>query len=772
MSTFNGLIQETSLTARCLEFPDITSTALSKSVFAADGLKVDYFRKLPQRKPPLAAFLSHVHSDHLYGLESLKAPFVYCSPATREGILERRKQHYRHLKKLLKTIPLNTPTDIELSPDRFIRVTLLDANHCVGAVMFLIQDEARAILYTGDIRSEPWWVETLLRNPVIIPYAQGLRRLDKIYLDTTFATKDRLYRRFPSKAKGLGELLQKVLQYPRETKFHFHAWTFGYEEVWIALSNAISSQSLATVRPDGNPSHEGSALFGFQCGNRHQPGCLTDRTNVRLHSCGDGTGCPVLSSPETVFIKPIISRTKEGNIIPELGVSGGGGDLTQAQDLELDDQDAAMKFANICKTAITDPLGRSAALDIIAEALQAERKTISVKALHLGDSQDNIALPEFANRLAKLANVLGAGNVSGDSVPSPLSRKASEGGADAVGVRHLPRTIEFPFSRHSSYEELCHLVSALRPIDVYPCTIDEKRWSHETSVRNLFGRYCSGDIFAHDQKMDALLVEKARLPPRKRRRAAAESQIHISEEEGSINMQVRVVGGHRSNLRQTRRSDKKDTDSAARRSNVVISTQPLASSASPDDEGLSPNLTKVDCTFKLPSPDKRIYKVRSDLLELLADAVHSPAQQSLCHGEAALRDGSPQSPRSMQKTSKKERRSTKVEPIELSSEEDTISATTAPEKRIVLFQEMPDPDKLAIISSDNSDYATDTPVSLSDAAFESQASRPVEVVEERATKIQRRKEAYKATKELGVSWELGGGYVSTNGNHGKEDLEL
>ena len=108
--------------------------------------------------------------------------------------------------------------------------------------MFLIQDASKAILYTGDIRSEPWWVDSLIRNPVIIPYAQALRRLDRIYLDTTFATKSEINRSFPTKAEGIGELLQKVLTYPPETIFHFNAWTFGYEDVWVALSSALDSR--------------------------------------------------------------------------------------------------------------------------------------------------------------------------------------------------------------------------------------------------------------------------------------------------------------------------------------------------------------------------------------------------------------------------------------------------------------------------------------------------------------------------------------------------
>lgn len=37
-------------------------------------IAVDYFRQIPGFRPPLACFLSHVHSDHLAGLETLKSP--------------------------------------------------------------------------------------------------------------------------------------------------------------------------------------------------------------------------------------------------------------------------------------------------------------------------------------------------------------------------------------------------------------------------------------------------------------------------------------------------------------------------------------------------------------------------------------------------------------------------------------------------------------------------------------------------------------------------
>jgi len=297
MSTFDGIVKE---------FPHI---------------RIDNFVR--NGMPPLACFLSHVHSDHLRGLESFKSPFVYCSAATKElllrlekyphrmnftkGILESRKQTYRHLKTLLRPIPLHTPTDIELAPGNVIRVTLFDANHCTGAVMFLIEGQGKAILYTGDIRSEQWWIDMLIRHPCLVPYAQGIKQLDNIYLDTTFASSSGPYKTFPPKADGIAELLRKVSQYPPDTIFYFHAWTFGYEEVWVALANFLQTrihldryryrlyQSLGESQaPDIN---DVAPLIGYQLGSAHSPGCLTNEdTDIRLHSCERGTHCHVFDN--------------------------------------------------------------------------------------------------------------------------------------------------------------------------------------------------------------------------------------------------------------------------------------------------------------------------------------------------------------------------------------------------------------------------------------------------------------------------------------------
>lgn len=116
----------------------------------------------------------------------------------------------------------------------------------------MFEGQGKAVLYTGDTRSEPWLVDSLARNPALIEYAagpgtaSGLRTLDRIYLDTTFARQDAA---FPTKAEGLAELLRKVASYPPDTVFHFQAWTYGYEEVWMALAKALNTQVRSMQDP-------------------------------------------------------------------------------------------------------------------------------------------------------------------------------------------------------------------------------------------------------------------------------------------------------------------------------------------------------------------------------------------------------------------------------------------------------------------------------------------------------------------------------------------
>ena len=120
-----------------------------------------------------------------------------------------------------------------MKPKQYFTLVIFDVSSCIEIVVSCILTMFAA---------EPWWVNSIVRNPVVIPYTHGQKRLGKIYLDTTFATKEDVYRKFPAKSVGLAELLEKVSKYPEDTVFHFNAWTLGYEDVWIALSSFLQSQ--------------------------------------------------------------------------------------------------------------------------------------------------------------------------------------------------------------------------------------------------------------------------------------------------------------------------------------------------------------------------------------------------------------------------------------------------------------------------------------------------------------------------------------------------
>ena len=108
--------------------------------------------------------------------------------------------------------------------------------------MFLIEDARKHILYTGDIRAEDWWIESVTRQPAMVAYGAGHKRLDNLYLDTTCARRVPSYRSFPSKAAGMRSLLRQIAKHDADAVFHLRSWTFGYEEVWAAIAAAFSTK--------------------------------------------------------------------------------------------------------------------------------------------------------------------------------------------------------------------------------------------------------------------------------------------------------------------------------------------------------------------------------------------------------------------------------------------------------------------------------------------------------------------------------------------------
>ncbi|KAK9236017.1 beta-lactamase-like protein [Lipomyces kononenkoae] len=321
MSTFLGIPKE---------FPEI---------------RIDYFKEQPGTLPPKACFLSHIHSDHLLGLDNYMGPVIYCSPATKRLLLRLETKStrltrlcneveiepqriYRNLgpeygRDVLRPIPYNTPTTIELDPSQKITVTLLDANHCPGSTMFLIENGEKAVLYTGDIRAEDWWVESLRRNPVLLPYTRGRKSLDCLYLDTTFCGPSPAYETFPSKTQGICLLVNEIRKYPQDTVFHFNAWTYGYEDIWIAVASALNVKihvdkyrnDIFQAISDPSVYEYGPCLSGYSVATMDgrdrmliSEGCLTlDPTCTRFHSCERGHVCEGRAGKQVVYIHPAVN---------------------------------------------------------------------------------------------------------------------------------------------------------------------------------------------------------------------------------------------------------------------------------------------------------------------------------------------------------------------------------------------------------------------------------------------------------------------------------
>jgi DNA cross-link repair 1B protein len=120
-------------------------------------------RQHDQRKPS-HYFLSHMHTDHTHGLSSnWTFATIHCSITTAALLV----QKYQINQQYIRALPMNTPTLLSTSEGQRYTVSLIDANHCPGAVMFLFQGNFGIVMHTGDFRFDPKMVSHPLLSQVI-----------------------------------------------------------------------------------------------------------------------------------------------------------------------------------------------------------------------------------------------------------------------------------------------------------------------------------------------------------------------------------------------------------------------------------------------------------------------------------------------------------------------------------------------------------------------------------------------------------------------------
>lgn len=192
--------------------------------------------------------------------------------------------------------------------------------------------------------------------------------------------------------------------------------------------------------------------------------------------------CEVARRPSTVTIQPIIARLPTGQHLAEVGVGGGGDDLQREAELDFLDQTSLATLVNLFVNVplfepdLTESSVLSSDMLLPTETIQALKEVLT-QAVSTGrnipldwdiTSLDNHSVQEIVQMLVeRLVN---------------SSKKAVA--EDVTGQAELPKTIHFPYSRHSSYPELCHFVETFRPKDVWPCTVNPTEW-----MRNGNGLY-------------------------------------------------------------------------------------------------------------------------------------------------------------------------------------------------------------------------------------------------------------------------------------------
>ncbi|GKY93163.1 hypothetical protein MPSEU_000284300 [Mayamaea pseudoterrestris] len=181
-------------------------------------------------------FLTHFHSDHYGGItKTWNVGTIYCSIGTANLV----NQQLGVDRQYLHPLPMDTAVVIE-SRGRPITVTLIDANHCPGAVMFLFHVCSRNILHVGDFR---WNRETMQAQLALKPFMNATERIDDLYLDTTYC--DAKYD-LPTQREAIQaaiEVATREVESAKQSKkkllMLFGAYTIGKERIYLSVAASL-----------------------------------------------------------------------------------------------------------------------------------------------------------------------------------------------------------------------------------------------------------------------------------------------------------------------------------------------------------------------------------------------------------------------------------------------------------------------------------------------------------------------------------------------------
>ncbi|TID30515.1 hypothetical protein CANINC_000868 [Pichia inconspicua] len=225
----------------------LASTFQGQVELISDILIDDFsYLKSPKGDGIKYCFISHAHSDHYKGLSEpfTSCPQIITTLTTKLLIQEQNKNSFNMQRNLLRCREIKFNETLELEPN--LNVTFIPNFHCLGSAMIMITDFRRLnevnILYTGDARFEDQVIQSFRTYPSLMPFIYGDKRLDMLYLDTTFAYRN-ININIIENMNGIYQLIELIKKYPKGTRFRFWDTVYGFEEVWLKVHASITNSS-------------------------------------------------------------------------------------------------------------------------------------------------------------------------------------------------------------------------------------------------------------------------------------------------------------------------------------------------------------------------------------------------------------------------------------------------------------------------------------------------------------------------------------------------
>lgn len=192
-------------------------------VIAGTPIAVDFWNVRSCPPNVCLFFLSHLHADHTHGLKSTWRFPIYTSPVNAKLL-----HHFIQVKpELVKALEVGRAHLIHVQESRGVEtvtVTLFDAHHCPGSVMFLFQGRFGNILYTGDFRYEHDVLEGF--SPLVC----GV--VDVLYVDNTYCSPQH---RHPPRRRAADVIVRLIGSVP-ETRVAIGMRNLGKEELLVRVS--------------------------------------------------------------------------------------------------------------------------------------------------------------------------------------------------------------------------------------------------------------------------------------------------------------------------------------------------------------------------------------------------------------------------------------------------------------------------------------------------------------------------------------------------------